>query len=132
VVNAALMIRRKRRTMRVVSFPEASASHESDWAERIVSLRPDPEMAHGEQETLRLIIERLGHMKPLLRQAFIMAYFEELSVGEACALLGVSSGTFKARLFRARRQLAQRVPRVAVASIHRRKLAAGSGRPPCM
>ncbi len=132
VVNAALMIRRKRRPTRVVPFPEASTSHESDWTERIVSLQPDPEMAHGEQETLRLIIERLGDMKPLLRQAFIMKHFGELSIREACTLLGVSSSTFKARLARARRQLAERVPRVTVAPIHRRRLAAGSGRPPCM
>ncbi len=132
VVNAALMIRRKRRPTRVVPFPEAGTSHESDWTERIVSLQPDPEMAHGEQETLRMINQRLGNMKPLLRQAFIMAHFEELSIREACALLGVSSSTFKARLLRARRQLVQRVPRVVVAPIHRRKLAAGSGRPACM
>jgi RNA polymerase sigma-70 factor, ECF subfamily len=128
VVNAALMIRRKRRPTRVVPFPEASTSHDSDWTERIVSLQPDPEVAHGEQETFRLINERLGDMKPLLRQAFIMIYLEELSVREACGLLGVSRSTFKARLLRARRQLAQQVPRVVVAPIHRRKLVAGSGR----
>jgi len=34
-----------------------------------------------------------------------MTYFDELSGSEACAMLGVSAGAFKARLFRARRQL---------------------------
>ena len=132
VVNAALMIQRKRRPSRVIPFPETNMSHESNWAERIVSSQPDPEVTHGEQETLRLINERLSDMKPLLRQAFIMTHFEELSIREACALLGVSSSTFKARLLRARRQLARQVPRVMVAPIHRRKLAAGSGRAPCI
>ena len=129
VVNAALMVQRKRRPTRVFPFPEANTSHESNWTERIASLQPDPEMAHGEQETLQLINERLGNMKPLLRQAFSMIHFEELSIRDACALLGVSSSTFKARLLRARRELARKVSRVMVAPIYRRKLAAGSGRP---
>jgi RNA polymerase sigma-70 factor (ECF subfamily) len=129
VVNAALMVQRKRRPSRVVPFPETNMPHETDWTERIVSLQPDPEVAHGEQEILQLINERLEAMKPLLRQAFIMIHFEDLSIREACALLSVPSSTFKARLLRARRQLARQVPRVMIAPIHRRKLAAGSSRP---
>jgi DNA-directed RNA polymerase specialized sigma24 family protein len=62
-------------------------------------------MVHAERETLQLIDGILGKMKPVLRQAFTMAYFDELSGPEACARLGVSVGTFKARLFRARRQV---------------------------
>jgi DNA-directed RNA polymerase specialized sigma24 family protein len=79
-----------------------------------------------------VINERLGNMKPLLRHAFIMIHFEELSIREACTLLSVSSSTFKARLLRARRLLAKEVPRVMAAPIHRRKLASGSGRPSFM
>jgi RNA polymerase sigma-70 factor, ECF subfamily len=129
VINAALMVQRKRRPPRFVPLPEMNASHESNWTERIVSLQPDPEATHGEQETLQLINQRLGNMQPLLRQAFRMIHFEELSIREASTLLGVPSSTFKARLLRARRQLAQRVPRVMVAPISRRKLAGRSGRP---
>jgi RNA polymerase sigma-70 factor, ECF subfamily len=129
VVNAALMIQRKRRPLRTVPSAETNTSDESNWTGRFVSLQPDPEVAHGEQETLQLINERLGKMNPLLRQAFSMIYFDDLSVREACALLGVPSSTFKARLSRARRQLARQVPRVMVAPVHRRKLAAGSVRP---
>jgi RNA polymerase sigma-70 factor (ECF subfamily) len=129
VVNAALMVQRKRRPSRMVLSAETNTPHESNWTERFVSLQPDPEVAHGEQETLQLINERLGEMNPLLRQAFSMIYCEDLSVREACALLGVPSSTFKARLSRARRQLARRLSRVLVAPIHRRKLTAGSIRP---
>jgi RNA polymerase sigma-70 factor, ECF subfamily len=128
VVNAALMVRRKRSTSRVVPFPESNISNESNWSEGIASLQPDPEVALGEQETLQLIDERLGRLKPLLRQAFIMIHFEELSIPEACELLDVPSSTFKTRLLRARRELARKVSRVMVAPIRRRKLAAGSGR----
>lgn len=129
VVNAGLMVQRKRRPWRFVASAETNTPHESNWTARFVSLQPDPEVAHGERETLQLINACLGKMNPLLRQAFSMIYCEDLSVREACALLGVPSSTFKARLLRARRHLARRLPRVMVAPIHRRKLAAGSIRP---
>ena len=58
-------------------------------------------------------------MKPVLRQAFTMTYFEELSGPEACALLGISSATFKARLCRARRELLNQAQRATLAPIRR-------------
>jgi Sigma-70, region 4 len=45
-----------------------------------------------------------------------MTYFDELSGQEACALLGIPSGTFKARLFRARREVLDQAP---LAPIHK-------------
>ncbi len=56
-------------------------------------------------------------MSPVLRQAFTMAYYDELSIEEAGALLGVSAGTFKSRVFRARRYLIQQTQRSLVAPI---------------
>lgn len=119
VLNAALMIQRKRRLSRITPLPETSISHEANWMERIPAAQPDPEMAHAEQETLQVINEMLGKMKPVLRQAFTMTYYDELSGPEACARLGVSAGTFKARLFRARRQLLNQAQRGVVAPIRR-------------
>jgi RNA polymerase sigma-70 factor, ECF subfamily len=119
VMNAALMIQRKHKSSTVRPVPENSNPHEGDWMETIPASQPDPETAHGERETLDFINGILGKMKPVLRQAFTMTYFDELSRPEACALLGISSGTFKARLFRARRQLLDRTERALVAPIHR-------------
>lgn len=87
--------------------------------ERIPASQPDPEMVQAERETLQVINEMLGKMKPALRQAFTMTYYDELSGPEACARLGVSAGTFKARLFRARRQLLNQAQRALVAPIRR-------------
>jgi len=115
VLNAALMIQRKRRISRITPLPETSISHEANWMERIPASQPDPEMVHAERETLQVINEMLGKMKPALRQAFTMTYLDELSGREACALLGISAGTFKARLFRARRQLFNQARRALVA-----------------
>jgi RNA polymerase sigma factor (sigma-70 family) len=112
VLNAALMIRRKRKPSTIQPLPENSSSREVDWMENIPASDPDPEMLHAERETFECINGILGEMKPVLRQAFTMTYDDELSGPEASAVLGVSTGTFKARLFRARRQLLDQAQRV--------------------
>jgi RNA polymerase sigma-70 factor, ECF subfamily len=111
VLNAALMIRRKRKPSTIPPLPDSSNSPEVNWTENIPASDPDPEMVHAERETLQLIDGILGKMKPALRQAFTMTYYDELSRTEASAVLGVSAGTFKARLFRARRQLLNQAQR---------------------
>jgi RNA polymerase sigma-70 factor, ECF subfamily len=122
VMNAALMMHRKRKPSAVRSLSESGVSHDEDWTENIPDSQPDPEMIHAERETLQFIDEKLGKLKPLLRQAFTMAYFDELSGSEACARLGVSAGIFKARLFRARRRVFDQTDRALVAPIHKKTL----------
>jgi RNA polymerase sigma-70 factor (ECF subfamily) len=122
VLNAAFMIKRKRKPSAIQPFPENSNSLEVKWTENIPSSEPGPEMIHAKQETLQLVDGILGKMKPALRKAFTMTYFEELSGPEACAMLGVSIGTFKARLFRAKRQVFDQTQRALVPPIHRKTL----------
>jgi RNA polymerase sigma-70 factor, ECF subfamily len=119
VLNAALMILRKRTNSRVDSLPESSRSGEISWTERIPASQPDPEMVCAEGETFQLIDVLLGRMNPLLRQSFTMTYYDEMSSREACTLLGVSIGTFKSRVFRARRHLMALAQRSLVAPIRR-------------
>ena len=119
VMNAALMIQRKRKPSAVRSLSQSGVSHD-DWTENIPDSQPDPEMIHSERETLQFIDEKLGELKPVLRQAFTMTYYDDLSGAEACAVLGVSSGTFKARIFRAKRQLLDRTERALVTPIRRK------------
>jgi RNA polymerase sigma-70 factor (ECF subfamily) len=124
VLNAALMIQRKRKPATIQSLPESSNSREVNWAENIPASEPDPEMIHAERETLQLVDGVLGKMKPILRQALTMTYFDELSSPEACAMLGVSAGTFKARLFRAKRQVFDQTERALVPRIHKQTFSA--------
>src|SRR5215469_1846944 len=119
VLNAALMIQRKHKLSRIKPLPETSISPEANWMERVPSLQPDPEMAHAERETLQVINEMLGKMKPALRQAFTMTYYDEMSNRVASASLGVRTGTFKARLFRARRYLVSHAQHSPVAPIRK-------------
>jgi RNA polymerase sigma-70 factor (ECF subfamily) len=118
VLNAALMIQRKHKLSRIRPLPE-TISDEANWTERIPNSQPDPEMVQAERETLQFINGVLAKMKPALRQALTMTFYDELSGPEACTLLGVSAGTFKARLFRARRQLLNHAQRALVAPIRR-------------
>src|SRR5215469_14738622 len=90
VLNAALMIRRKRRLSTIKPLHENGDSRDLDWTENIPASEPDPEMIHAKHETLQLLNEMLAKMKPTLRQAFTMTYYDELSGPEACARLGVS------------------------------------------
>ncbi len=126
VLNAALMIQRKRKRhpSTIRQLPENSNSREVNWTENTPASEPDPEMIHADGETLQLIDRILGKMKPALRRAFTMTYYDELSGPEACAVLGVSAGTFKARLYRARRQVLDQTKRTLLASIHKTTLPA--------
>jgi len=119
VLNAALMIRRKRKSLWTDSQRESSTSEDTPWTERIPAAQLDPEMMYAEEETLQLIDVLLGRMSPLLRQAFTMTYYQEMSNQEAGALLGVTTGTFKSRLFRARRDLMSKASRLLLAPIRR-------------
>jgi len=120
VLNAALMIQRKRKPCTIQPLPENGNSREVNWTENIPASEPDPEMVHAERETFECINGILAKMKPVLRQAFTMTHYDELSGPEASAVLGVSAGTFKARLFRARRQILDQTERTLVAPINRR------------
>jgi RNA polymerase sigma-70 factor (ECF subfamily) len=119
VLNAALMIRRKRKSLGTDPQRESSTTDDTPWTERIPATQPDPEMMYAEEETLQLIDVLLGRMSPLLRQAFTMTYYQEMSNEEAGALLGVTTGTFKSRLFRARRHLMNQASRLRLAPIRR-------------
>src|SRR6516225_4745595 len=114
VLNAALMIRRKRRAVRLASAPEWPPEEGSKWMDAIPSPEPDPEMSWGKTEKLALIEGLTVHLKPRLREAFSMFYGNDMTVREARDVLGVSTSTFKARLFRAKRQVISEAQRALV------------------
>src|SRR6516162_2397290 len=74
VLNAALMIRRKRKPVQLVSAPEWAQEEGSKWVDGIPSPEPDPEMCWAKTEARGLIEEVAARLKPRLRQAFSMYY----------------------------------------------------------
>ena len=119
VLNAALMIRRKRKSSRIDPFPESRSKDEIPWTEGIPALQPNPEIVYAKEETFQWIDILLGQMSPALRQAFTLRYYYEMYIKDASALLGITTGTFKSRLFRARKLLLSYAQRAPVAPIHR-------------
>lgn len=117
VLNAALIIRRKRRNSRIDSFPEASSTDHTHWIESVPASQPDPEVACALSETSHLINTLLEKMSPMNRQAFTMTYYDEMSNEEAGAVLGIPKGTFKSRLSRARQHLTNQVRRSCMTPI---------------
>lgn len=111
VLNAALMIRRKRKPVQLVSTPEWASEEGGRGMDGIPSPEPDPEMCWAKAEVLSLIEEVVAQLRPRLRQAFSVYYGNEMSVSEARVVAGVSTTTFKARLFRARRQVISKAKR---------------------
>src|SRR5271168_2087824 len=93
VVNAALMIRRKRKYAGADALPDAGGDEDTPWTELVPSTQPDPEMVCADKEIIHFVEILLGEMTPILREAFTLTYHEELTSTEAGAALGVTSGT---------------------------------------
>jgi RNA polymerase sigma-70 factor (ECF subfamily) len=111
VINAALMRRRGMSTRIAKAAIELPDSSESSFMERLASNGPNPEQLFGRQEIHAAIKDRLDELAPILRTVFILRIVHECTTKEAAEILDVSANTVKARLWRARCELARRVSR---------------------
>lgn len=111
VINAALMRRRSARARPAVSLDETPLENELPAAERYADDGPTPEQVFASAEIREMIDSNLNELSPLLRTAFVLREVQGYSTGEAAKKLGVTENTLKARLWRARHQLAERLGR---------------------
>jgi len=109
VINAALMRRRSKRARPAVSLDDVASEGELPLAERFADDSPNPEQLYAGTELGDRMNKKLAEISPLLRTAFWLREIEGLSAEEAAHLLGVSRNTLKARLWRARQELAARL-----------------------
>ena len=109
VINAALMRRRSKRSRPAVSLDDFVAEGALPLAERFADESPNPEQLYAGTELFERVSKKLGEISPLLRSAFWLREIEGLSAEEAAQVLGVSRNTLKARLWRARQELAARL-----------------------
>jgi len=110
VINAALMRRRSAKARPAVSLDEPPREDELP-VERFAAKGPNPEQVFAGTELREMISANLDELSPLLRTAFVLREVEGYSTGEAAKKLGVTENTLKARLWRARHQLAERLGR---------------------
>jgi RNA polymerase sigma-70 factor (ECF subfamily) len=111
VINAALMRRRSAKARPAISLDETPREDELPAAERFADSGPTPEQVFASTEIREMISENLDELSPLLRTAFVLREVQGYSTGEAAKKLGVTENTLKARLWRARHQLAERLGR---------------------
>ena len=109
VINAALMRRRRAKARPAVSLEDTSREDELPAEERFADDSPSPEQIYAGTELREMLEENLDELSPLLRSAFELREVHGFSTGEAAKKLGVTENTLKARLWRARHQLSERI-----------------------
>ena len=92
---------RRRLTSVILALDETDG--QQDLLEGIVSdTRPGPEEAYREREIAETLAHATSRLSPTLRTTFQLRGVDGLSIRETADLLGVPTGTVKARLARAR------------------------------
>jgi RNA polymerase sigma-70 factor (ECF subfamily) len=104
VINAARMKLRRRLTSVQLTLDETDGKQ--DLLEDIVwDTRPGPEEAYRVREIAETLAHATSRLSPTLRTTFQLRDVDGLSIRETANLLGVPTGTIKARLARARVRL---------------------------
>jgi RNA polymerase sigma-70 factor, ECF subfamily len=115
-INEALMLLRRRRTLREVPVDEATDREGNSSRAEMSDSSSDPEASYAWHEQVQILTVAIGSLRPGLRRAVELRELGELSTSETARRLGVSVGAVKARLFHARRKLRQALTRYAKSS----------------
>jgi RNA polymerase sigma-70 factor, ECF subfamily len=118
VINAALMRRRGLATRPTAALAEPLNRDEIPIKERLVSKGPTPEQLYSRLEIREMIEDRIEELSPALRTVFVLRIVREYRTTEAARILSVPVNTVKARLWRARRQLAGRLSRTLIYGVN--------------
>ena len=105
VTNAALMQLRRRHSG-YFSFDQEQGEEGLTFSERLADSKPSPEEVCAAAEARNRLVEGVERLSPKLRRTFQLRHIDGLTTKEAAHVLGVPQGTVKARLARARAQLA--------------------------
>jgi RNA polymerase sigma-70 factor (ECF subfamily) len=108
-VNQALMKLRKQRSMREVSLDEDYQADEKRIPFEVADWSPSPEERYGSSELRSILITALQTLSPILRTVFVLRDMEGFSIVQTTEILGLSQTAVKARLWRARLQLRERL-----------------------
>jgi RNA polymerase sigma-70 factor (ECF subfamily) len=116
VSNSARMQLRKRLRQIHLSLDEPiGEEREHSMCEQLADCRPSPEDECQNSELHARLKELVSQLTPPLRKAFQLRELDGLTTREAAHILGVTDGTVKAQLTRARAKL-RRLMRRALAS----------------
>jgi len=106
VSNCARMQLRRRPRQIQVSLNEQFGEEQGETvSERLVDCAPSPEQEYRKAELHERLMQFAEELSPPLRRAFQLRDLDDLTTSEAAQILGVSDGTLKAQLARARAKL---------------------------
>jgi RNA polymerase sigma-70 factor (ECF subfamily) len=108
-INESLMKLRKQRSAREVSIDEDFQSEEDMSPLSVADWGPDPEELYRGSELRNILRRTLQELQPGLRVVFVLRDIEGLSTEQTAEVLELTSVAVKARLWRARLQLRERL-----------------------
>jgi RNA polymerase sigma-70 factor (ECF subfamily) len=111
VLNEAFMKLRRQRTAREESLDRDFESDGDIVPMDVADWSPNPQELYIAVEFREILIKCLLRLQPTLRIVFVLRDIEELSINETGEALGLSAVAVRARLFRARLQLRERLSR---------------------
>jgi RNA polymerase sigma-70 factor (ECF subfamily) len=104
-INEGLMKLRKRRSDKSVPIEDAVGEEGEIMPREFTDWKPNPEQVYAQAEIETILQNAAAGLLPGLRTVFLLRDVEGLSTDETAALLNLTEGAVKARLFRARLQL---------------------------
>jgi len=107
-INEALMLLRKRRPGHL-SIEGHQTVDEESFALEIKDPAITPEEQYGQKEMNSVLTGAIDELRPILKTVVNLSEIGELSAKKAADTLGVRVGTIKARTFRARRILRDKI-----------------------
>jgi RNA polymerase sigma-70 factor, ECF subfamily len=108
-INQALMKLRKQRRQREVSIDEDFQTEEGMLPLEVADWAPNPEQRYTASELKEILTKALQELQPGLRVVFVLRDIEGLSLGQTAETLDLTVSAVKARSWRARMQLRERL-----------------------
>jgi RNA polymerase sigma-70 factor, ECF subfamily len=107
-INEALMFLRSIGAVRKVSIDDILDAGSADSL-GIPDSNPDPETRCSQREEARILSKAVRNLRPRLRTTIVLSELRELSTSETARRMGLSVATVKARRFRGKRELRQKL-----------------------
>lgn len=107
--NESLLKLRKRRLTREMSIDDDFQSEEDNLPTDVVDWAPNPEQLYRASELREILHRTLQKLRPGLRVVFVLRDIEGLSLEQTAEALDLSVAAVKARSWRARMQLRNRL-----------------------
>jgi RNA polymerase sigma factor (sigma-70 family) len=107
-INEALMLIRKRHPDHT-SIERSGPVEAENMVLEIEDSAATPEQHCGQQQVHAFLVEAIRSLKPILRSVVQLYEIGELSTNETGEILGLPTGTVKARVFRARSELRRKL-----------------------